>query len=169
MDDPFDYHSDIYAWSQQQASVLRRLAERPDLPNELDLEHVAEEIEDVGNSQLAAVESFIRQIFVHLIKAVSVPQAPSGEHWRDEIAAFYGELSARYTPSMAQWLDLQLIWRRAIKQARVSLDAHEEALSPSVPAECPFSLSDLITDDFDIRELMKRLAPPEPANEEGRR
>ena len=38
------YDDDIYAWTQQQAEVLRRLAEtRRDLPNELDLENVAEE------------------------------------------------------------------------------------------------------------------------------
>src|SRR5829696_10355973 len=38
------YDDDIYAWTQQQAEALRRLAEtRRDLPNELDLENVAEE------------------------------------------------------------------------------------------------------------------------------
>ncbi|MFL5166125.1 MAG: DUF29 family protein, partial [Microvirga sp.] len=63
------YDEDAHAWAQQQADALRRLARTGrDLPNELDLENVAEEIEDVGIAQRSSAESFIRQIFVHLIK-----------------------------------------------------------------------------------------------------
>jgi hypothetical protein len=53
------YEEDVYAWSEQQAAVLRRLARRRDRPNELDLAHIAEEIEDVGASQLRAAKSLI--------------------------------------------------------------------------------------------------------------
>ena len=60
------YDTDILAWSQRQAAVLRDLAARRDLPNELDLDHVAEEIEDVGRSELNAVQSFIRLCLVHI-------------------------------------------------------------------------------------------------------
>ena len=67
MDDLYD--TDILAWSQRQAAVLRDLAARRDLPNELDLDHVAEEIEDVGRSELNAVQSFIRLCLVHIVKA----------------------------------------------------------------------------------------------------
>jgi uncharacterized protein DUF29 len=50
MDQTTLYEEDIYAWSQHQARVLRGLAGSGlRLPNDLDLEHVAEEIEDVGN------------------------------------------------------------------------------------------------------------------------
>ena len=50
MDQAALYEKDIYAWSQHQAAVLRRMAANPAaLPNDLDLEHVAEEIEEVGN------------------------------------------------------------------------------------------------------------------------
>ncbi len=160
MDDPFLYYSDIYAWSQHQASVLRRLADRRDLPNDLDLEHVVEEIEDVGNSQLASVESFIRQIFVHLIKLASSPDAPPAGHWMEEIATFYGELDARYTRSMGQLLDLQRIWTRAIKQARASLKAYGQSLAP-VPTECPFRLEELLSDEFDTKTMVDRLIPAE--------
>src|SRR3954447_26417050 len=72
------YEDDIYAWAQEQAGVLRRLAEtRRDLPNELDLENVAEEIEDVGKSELSNVESFIRLILIHLLKLASAPESRS--------------------------------------------------------------------------------------------
>ena len=48
------YEEDFYAWTQQQADLLRRL---PPLGNELDLEHIAEEIEDLGRSDLRAAQS----------------------------------------------------------------------------------------------------------------
>jgi hypothetical protein len=50
MDRPDLYDSDILAWSEQQAAALRRLAGRRELPNELDLDNVVEEIETVGRN-----------------------------------------------------------------------------------------------------------------------
>ena len=68
------YDEDIYAWSQHQAAVLRRMAaDRAALPNDLDLEHVAEEIEEVGNEQRFGAESNLIQAFVHLTKLVALP------------------------------------------------------------------------------------------------
>jgi hypothetical protein len=43
------YDDDYFAWLQEQAAALRRFAhDRRDLPNDLDVEQIAEEIEDVG-------------------------------------------------------------------------------------------------------------------------
>ncbi len=39
------YEADIFEWSERQAEVLRVVASRRDLPNELDLLNIAEEIE----------------------------------------------------------------------------------------------------------------------------
>jgi hypothetical protein len=89
MDHPTLYDDDLYAWSEQQASALRRLAERRELPNDLDLEHVAEEVEDVGRSELNAVQGVIRPIFAHLIKAASTPDASARGRWRAEVVAFH--------------------------------------------------------------------------------
>ena len=73
MDQPVSYDEDVLAWSEQQAAVLRELAGRKGLPNQLDLEHVAEEIEDLGRAEFNAVKSYIRQILAHLVKAASEP------------------------------------------------------------------------------------------------
>lgn len=50
------YDEDILAWSEQQAALLRDLARHRDLPNALDLENVAEEIESVGRDELRATK-----------------------------------------------------------------------------------------------------------------
>src|SRR3989442_1143267 len=48
------YDQDLYAWAQEQAARLREGAWQ-----ELDLEHLIEEIEDVGHSQQDALASHL--------------------------------------------------------------------------------------------------------------
>ena len=48
------YDEDFYAWTQQQAEALRTHFKGD---NRLDVEHLAEEVEDLGKSELQAVES----------------------------------------------------------------------------------------------------------------
>jgi Domain of unknown function DUF29 len=55
------YEQNLYAWSKVQADLLRRRRF-----SELDLEHVVEEIEDVGGSLYREVRSRIRTIMEHL-------------------------------------------------------------------------------------------------------
>ena len=57
------YEEDLYAWSEAQAELLRRRRFA-----ELDLEHVVEEILDVGGSLYREVRSRIRTIMEHLLK-----------------------------------------------------------------------------------------------------
>jgi hypothetical protein len=69
---PPDYDEDFFAWTQHQARVLRGLGKQYSaVPQDLDLAHVAEEIEDLGKAELRGAASLIRNIMVHLIKAAS--------------------------------------------------------------------------------------------------
>jgi hypothetical protein len=146
-----DYDTDILEWSEQQASALRDLARtRHDLSNIVDWENVAEEIEDVGRSQFIAVQSLIRQIFIHVIKAVSLPDAMSIRHWRKEVAAFHRDVLDRITPSMRARLDLPRIWQQALKQAELDLDAAGASLPPDLPRQCPLEIADIVDPEFDF-------------------
>ena len=142
---------DFFAWSQDQARLLRRLPGLcPDLPQALDLANVAEEIEDLGRAELAAVESHIRNILIHLIKACSDPTSRAIPHWRTEATIFHAELVPRYTPSMRQRVDLQQSWRLALRVARESLREHGRDIGADMPADCPFRLDALVAEDFDF-------------------
>lgn len=143
------YDDDILIWSEQQSSALRDLARRNDLPNELDLEHVAEEIEDVGRSELNAVHGLAQQIFVHLIKLLSEPDAPAANHWREEIVA-HGGIQVRLTPSMPQRIDLEPLWRRAIKIAAAAISAQGQKPLEGLPAHCPITVNTIVAEEFDI-------------------
>ena len=57
------YEKDIVAWANEQASFIR--AGRFDL---LDLENIAEEIEDVGKSEQRELESRMAVLLAHLLK-----------------------------------------------------------------------------------------------------
>ena len=152
------YDDDIYAWAQQQAEVLRRLAAtRRDLPNELDLENVAEEIEDVGKSELHRVESFIRLIFIHLIKAASISEARPIGHWRGEVKVFRIDLLRNLTPSMRGKLDIEAEWQLALIKAGAELEKAGDELAPNLPERCPLSLDDLTSGNFEFEEAVARV------------
>lgn len=157
------YQTDILAWSEQQTDALRKLAARRDLPNALDLAHVVEEIEDVGQSELNAVRSFLRLILGHAIKCAADPEALSVRHWLAEIGNWQNELADRVTPSMRNRIDLDALWLRATRQAELDL-AEQDRLSASVRARlaehskvCPVSLDDILTDPADPTALMALL------------
>lgn len=152
------YQEDFYAWTQRQAKLLRSLERLgAELPVEIDLSHVAEEIEGLGSADLNSVKSFIRQILVHLIKATSDPAAKAVSHWRTEATTFQVELLDRYTPSMRQLIDMQALWDRAMKLASLVLSEHGRSVAPGIPSECPYSVADMIADEFNFDELLARL------------
>jgi hypothetical protein len=77
------YERDILSWSEHQADLLRRLA-RGERVNDVDWEHVVEEIEDAGLFELNAVRSYLRLMLVHLLKLQGWPDNPAADHWRRE-------------------------------------------------------------------------------------
>ena len=155
------YDEDIYAWAQQQAEVLRRLAQtRRDLPNELDLENVAEEIEDVGKSELREVESFIRLILIHLLKAASASQARSYRKWEKEIRVFRADLAKNLTPAMRQNIDMDEIWGLAQIKADAELMDEGDALLADLASASPFSLDDLTDKQFEFEAAVARIRSP---------
>ncbi|HEY7578968.1 MAG TPA: DUF29 domain-containing protein [Acetobacteraceae bacterium] len=137
------YDRDILAWSQHQASLLRRVA-RGERVNEVDWEHVVEEIEDVGISQLNAVQSHLRLMLVHLLKVHCWPESPSVGHWRAEIVSFQAEATQRFAPLMCQRIDLERLYRSAREQISVATyDGREPLASPETS---PFTLDQLLND-----------------------
>ena len=158
------YDTDILAWSERQARALRELATRRDLPNELDLAHVAEEIEDVGLYQLKAVNSFIRLILVHALKCVFVPDSLALRHWHAEIGNWQNELVDRVTPSMLRKVDMDVLWARAIQQTKLELVAQTDdrgkvalMVIKETGSACPITIDDLLPDAGEPVDLAARI------------
>jgi hypothetical protein len=109
------YERDVLAWSQHQAELLRCLG-RGERVNDVDWAHVAEEIEDVGLSELHSVESFLALIMEHLLELHVAPDSQAVLHWRREIVVFQRNALRRFTPSMRQRIDLQALCVDAVDQ-----------------------------------------------------
>lgn len=145
------YDRDVLAWSQHQADLLRRVS-RGEQVNGVDWEHVVEEVEDVGLSQLNAVRSYLRLVLVHLLKVHGWPAHGAVRHWREEIAAFQEEAVQRFTASMRQRIDLGELYRRALRQVE-DADYDGEPSHP-LPASCPFTLDQLLNERRAALEAM---------------
>jgi Domain of unknown function DUF29 len=137
------YDEDILIWSEQQVAALRALASRRDLPNELDLSNVIEEIEDVGKSEFHTVESLIGNILIHLVLLATDPDAPAKRGWIAEITAWNLTLRRRISPSMRLRLDIDSLWRDAVEVAAARLAAWDDdkaaAATRLIGASCPFT------------------------------
>jgi hypothetical protein len=152
------YEEDFHAWSLHQAQVLRRLAAAGlPLPNDLDLEHVAEEIEDLGSEQRFAVESNLLQALAHLIKLVALPADQAVPHWTKEADAFLLNASRRWRPSMRRAIDEAVLWDDACRLATRALAADGLPV-PVLPRESPLSIEDLVLRGADPVDLAGRLA-----------
>jgi hypothetical protein len=136
------YDRDALAWSERQAALLRRVA-RGERVNDVDWDHVVEEIEDVGLSELNAVHSYLRQMLAHLLKLRGWPDSDACEHWRNEVATFQVDAIARYTPSMRQRIDLQKAYELA--QRQIAPMRRGDHVGLPAPATCPVAPEQLLT------------------------
>ena len=130
-----DYDFDILEWSERQAELLRRRA-AGDLVNEAELDwpNIAEEIEDVGRSELHAVESLLVQALRHMLKAEAWPQSRDAPSWRADAIDFRQQARRRFAPSMRPKIDVAGLY----VDARRALPAAMDGLPPlPIQSEIP--------------------------------
>ena len=136
------YDQDIIAWANEQAHWLR--ARRFDL---LDIEHLAEEIEDVGKSEQRELMHRTTLLLSHLLKWQRQPER-RGASWeitiRNQRRGIMRRL--RETPSLQPKLNdpdwWQAVWEDAIAQA-----AQETGLS-DFPEFCAWSRDQVLAESW---------------------
>lgn len=94
------YHSDFYLWAKGQAEALRAAGEGKRGSNAVEWERVAEEVEDLGKSDVHASESLTVQILIHLYKLAWTQRHEPKGHWEGEIVALRGNLKRKLTPTI---------------------------------------------------------------------
>jgi hypothetical protein len=136
------YDTDFHEWCITMAELLR--AGRIDA---VDIEHVAEEIEDLGKSQYRELDSRTTVLILHLLKE----RHQADKHtrsWDQTIRDQRIEIRAllRYNPSLKRAL--------AGAPARVYQDAVDKASNEtglsedSFPRQCPFSPQEIFGSEF---------------------
>jgi len=136
------YDTDFYKWSQEQAQLLRlgRF-------NEIDRNHIIEEIEDMGKSQKRALSSRLEVLLMHLLKwQYQVAFRDTSwqltiEEQRERIAEIIEE-----NPSLIH--GITDVIERAYKYAKRSA-MRETGINQSLfPERCPWSFSQFMNDNF---------------------
>jgi hypothetical protein len=143
------YEGDFYAWTQDQARLLRSVGGPSD--NRLDREHLAEEIEDLGKSERDAVRSQVRRILEHFLKLQFSPAHAPRYDWMASIADARSVLSDKLSPTLLGEAEATLprLYADARRQAFLALAKFgEENAANSLPMQCPFSLDEVQRDDW---------------------
>ena len=149
------YERDVLAWSERQADLLRRLAAGERLNEAVDWPNVIDEVETVGRAELHSCESLLRQALVHLLKLHAWPGSQAAGHWREETVGFLADAEHCFAPSMRQRIELDELYRKALRQLRAAADDTGEPRP--LPQTCPFVLDDLLDPNAEVRALVLRV------------
>jgi hypothetical protein len=124
------YDTDIVAWAEQQAALLRA-----GKLEELDLDNIAEEIDDVGKREKHELKSRLAVLIAHLLKWQLQPER-RGHSWsatienqREEIEDLFDEM-----PSLKHMLEDEAFIKRAWRRARgIVIDETGMSQVPRLP------------------------------------
>jgi hypothetical protein len=85
------------------------------------------------------------QALVHMLKAEAWPLARDCGHWHAEARRFRGDAAARFVPSMRQRIDVERLYRRALRAVPDTIDG----IPPlqTIPTLCPVTLDELLSED----------------------
>jgi hypothetical protein len=136
------YDTDFYSWTQRTAALLR--ARRFD---EVDVEHAAEEIEDMGRRDVKELNSRVQVLLSHLLKWQRQPERRSPS-WQSTIVTQRLEIDAllRQSPSLRPNLGSELArnYAGAVKRA-----VPETGLGKAdFPVDCPFTVEQILDEEF---------------------
>jgi len=136
------YDADFFEWTRRTADLLR--CRRFD---EADVEHAAEEIEDMGKRDLNEVNSRLQVLIAQLLKWKVQPRRRS-RSWRATIGTQRLEIQGvlEQSPSLRPRLiaGLRTNYERAIKRAVLDTTLSARAF----PSECPFLLDEILDETF---------------------
>ncbi|MDD2536014.1 MAG: DUF29 domain-containing protein [Macromonas bipunctata] len=136
------YETDIVAWAREQAALLRS-----GQLSALDIEHIAEEIEDVGKSEKRELASRMAVLLAHLLKWQHQP-GRRGSSWTRTLKEQRKAIAAalRQTPSLKASLTdtdwLAGVWADAVTKAI------DETGLDSFPEDCSWPMMQVLSEDF---------------------
>lgn len=139
---PTGYDKDVLAWANEQARLIR--AGQFD---KLDVEHIADEIEDVGKGEKRELASRMAVLLAHLLKWQFQP-ARQSKSWQRTIQEQRKSLvlhledvpSLKATLRDQRWLDA--VWADAVSKAI------EDTGLEGFPDACPWSMEDVLSEGW---------------------
>ena len=141
------YHEDFFTWTQEQAAYLKQ--GRFDL---LDLEHLAEEVIDMGKSEQRELASRLAVIITHLLKLqIQIQRTPTNEKsWRRSIIEQRRAVirHLRENPGLKNPAHMEQALEDGWDDGR-DLAIRETGLDPDLfPEDNPYSLEQLLDSEY---------------------
>jgi uncharacterized membrane-anchored protein len=137
-----DYDTDFYAWAAQQAAALRAKDWAA-----LDVEHLAEEVDDLRKTERRAVRSQLRLLCSHSLKWHYQPERRS-ESWLGTIREARRQIheALEEMPTLAR--ELPGLFLAAYRQGRREAAADTNLDLSTFPPQCPWTLEAMRTEGW---------------------
>ena len=136
------YDRDLHAWAIEQAALLRagRLSE-------VDVQHIAEEIEALGRTEKREMVSRLAVLLLYLLKWAYQPER-QGESWRLTVEEQRRQLTRhmRDNPSLRAWQDEAMA--DAYGDAVLRVERETDLPRDLFPWACPYSFDQVMDDGF---------------------
>ena len=136
------YELDDSQWLGETISLLRNHQFQ-----QLDLEHLIEELEDLGKEKKNAVASLLEQVIRHLLLLQHWTKETEYNtiNWQEEIYNFRTQLRRKMTANLRNYLEEELnyIYEDALGFVKI-----KTANTVIFPSQCPYSLEQLLDRDW---------------------
>jgi len=138
-----DYDTDFYAWTQAQAAAIRAKEVAA-----LDIEHLAEEVEDLGRAVRKSLGSQLERLLLHLLKWQHDPATDPRRLWRVTIRHARREIADDLAENRT--LHGYPAERLATAYRHAREDAADETGLPlaTFPEVCPWTVEQVLDADF---------------------
>jgi hypothetical protein len=130
------YDVDDAQWLEETVSLLKKHQFQ-----QLDLDHLIEELEDLGREKNNSVASLLEQIIRHLLllQYWTIEAECNAVHWQETIYTFRTQLGRKITINLSNYLEKELnsIYQDVLGFVQIKTMS---AVTLTFPAQCPYSL-----------------------------
>ena len=138
------YEEDFPLWAERQTTLLR--ARRFD---ELDLDHLIEEVEDLSRRERETVESHVETIMEHLLKLELSNAARPRRGWLVTVDKQRARLARKLTATLRNHLESELPALYAGLRRPVARQLERDRVpADPLPAACPYKLDQIVDQDW---------------------
>ena len=143
MTNPVSYETDFHAWTLRNAALLRQ-----GKLTDLDVEHIAEELESMGASERRELLNRLQVLLLHLLKHQFQPER-RGKSWlltiNHQRTAI--ERLLEQSPSLKRFLNteqLAKVYNKAVRDTVIETDLDQQLF----PIDCQYQLEQILDEDW---------------------
>ncbi len=136
------YENDFFAWTQEQARLIKEQAF-----NKLDLVHLFDEVEDMGNRHADGLESSLTVLLMHLLKWEYQPNMQS-KSWQLSIKEQRRAIAKCFKKMPSLKTKLPDLFIEAYEDAIYQAEKETGLDESTFPKKCKWSIEQTLNDDF---------------------